>query len=884
MIDSSAFLVKDGDLEPAKISMAGGILRSVGSNLSMATGTISGTWDGIQPHYQSPEQDRVYTVMQPAVDEADDTVDALQRAEGVLEGFAQELSRIIPELAAVTQEADDFRAEALAGYNEVRPTESGYGTVNPGYGTMKVYPVAETPSGIDESLVTHISWREHRPAFERNQELVDKYSGVFLRIVDAATTCAQGVKGCLRHVDAPEVAAPDITQEALADVWGSRATEIRDFSQQTKDFLFNSLADVVGLGTWNIREGEMWDFELAGQSWGGLLDVGWSSALLTVGAPSVLASWGLRQAGIELPGAAGAVTGYLADRFDTVAGVGGSFVGWDHQEYLAGGDAWHKWQDSNTRVETGWEAAAGFTGIIGAGRAVASKGARAGVRSARAGEGRAGVLTDGSLTSPLSGTGSNLRFPSLTPSRIDLTGLLLSAMGRPAVAGGVPGVSAAAPVRGGSRSASVVDPGARSTGAGGSAGVAGSATGLRHGADGGTAPEFGRRVGDNGEVLPLPGDGDSSPGSGSGASRGGPAASFADATSGGGYAQGAGAVTRPVDYNPDGRVITKPTAEQMQQALANSSRFTNDRGSFMVDPRTLAPLREVTNGASARRAWLVHQNPDGTLIAVNRGHGNGAWAPVERHGDRVLAYSPDAVTPEIRDAAWSSAPRNADGLAVDFRDGSILDPTRADTIIVRDMTTGEYFVTHKGKAWRSEDFIDVMNEYYTRDASMYTSGDVMRPGVVESMPGTQPKWNPLDRIPGVKVIRHKVEEAWMRYQAQISGLDIDQYGGLAEWHQPRPGGSHVQFDGRVMRGDPPREVFLEAKHGYKGELDPVTGRVSRDFESLWEDQLRRQLDAMPDAAHLEWHFSSPEGAAAARRLFSTNPDFSQVKFIYTPLR
>jgi hypothetical protein len=83
------------------------------------------------------------------------------------------------------------------------------------------------------------------------------------------------------------------------------------------------------------------------------------------------------------------------------------------------------------------------------------------------------------------------------------------------------------------------------------------------------------------------------------------------------------------------------------------------------------------------------------------------------------------------------------------------------------------------------------------------------------------------------------------------------------YDNPKSGGHpYVDFDGHVWRGQPPQEVFLEAKDGYGYVADSKSFPGARALEDF-DDEASRQLDAIQQSspnAKLEWHYSSQEAA------------------------
>ncbi|MEU9979705.1 Tox-REase-5 domain-containing protein [Streptomyces sp. NPDC050856] len=119
-------------------------------------------------------------------------------------------------------------------------------------------------------------------------------------------------------------------------------------------------------------------------------------------------------------------------------------------------------------------------------------------------------------------------------------------------------------------------------------------------------------------------------------------------------------------------------------------------------------------------------------------------------------------------------------------------------------------------------------------------------------------------------------EAWLRYQEQISGVVR---GREYVVPHPEPGRRAVEFDG----WDADRRTFLEAKLGYDSHLVRQDGRpvpeLTESGKARFLAEARGQVAAARGAA-IEWHFSDPRVARAARLAF-LDADLP-VKVVHTP--
>lgn len=126
----------------------------------------------------------------------------------------------------------------------------------------------------------------------------------------------------------------------------------------------------------------------------------------------------------------------------------------------------------------------------------------------------------------------------------------------------------------------------------------------------------------------------------------------------------------------------------------------------------------------------------------------------------------------------------------------------------------------------------------------------------------------------------KQEQEVFDYHSQITGLLPDPQGRIAKWMQHHPDtGGYVPFGSKVLRGED--EVFLEPKHGYRF-LYHNYDNTSKAWANHLVAQAERQQEALPRGATLEWHVSTPEGAAAIYTLLDEAFDELRINVIYTP--
>lgn len=113
LIDPEAFPVASVEIDARAVEDAAAEMASLGSRVGVNAADVSQAWRGLKAGYLAPEQDRVHTLVQPAVAVAGEVDTRLTRGSRALERFAEELRSLRPRLADVEQRARLFRDETL---------------------------------------------------------------------------------------------------------------------------------------------------------------------------------------------------------------------------------------------------------------------------------------------------------------------------------------------------------------------------------------------------------------------------------------------------------------------------------------------------------------------------------------------------------------------------------------------------------------------------------------------------------------------------------------------------------------------------------------------------------------------------------------------------
>ncbi|WP_218002292.1 restriction endonuclease fold toxin 5 domain-containing protein, partial [Janibacter corallicola] len=291
----------------------------------------------------------------------------------------------------------------------------------------------------------------------------------------------------------------------------------------------------------------------------------------------------------------------------------------------------------------------------------------------------------------------------------------------------------------------------------------------------------------------------------------------------------------------------------------------------------LSPAEQIAIGVAA-----------GAVLAVPFGLGGGLFAAgvgtyVAEHGTGLgdLIEDPEAA---VADYAASATPA---GVLLDVAElGLTFIPPAAGAVPGTIVRGGVKQAAREYRAVGPADF------WAGRRAAMREAPEAghLRFGDDLPRPTGYPEWVtypkkprgrlPADFEPGWAAVAQG--EKGMAYQEQITGVGRLPDGRVPEYVVKNPDTDlPVSFDGRTLRGDPPHEVFLDAKDGY-ADLASNPGRPwTRGMKDGILDAAKRQTDALPEGAVLEWKVSDPRGADAIQKLLD-DEKFFNIDVEYVP--
>ena len=369
LICPDAFPCSASDLNTQSIKSGADRIRKIKDTVVSRTDSIHSVWSGLPDHYEAPEQERVYRLMDKPKEAASDLGDRMKKVAEYIVNYADTLDGIKNELHAFEKTASDFEKEARQGYEE----------------NDLALRAAMADQFMQEVPTKHVSWREHAPAVKKNEELLREYAGFIERISSAAADAANGINSQLQGVCAAPVepiTADSIMNSPDSMPWGAPVEEDRDCLESVGhgvDNFWTGTVDSVGALIGRDPETRSFSFEYAGQTWMGVADVTLSTACFF---PAAVADHTLPE---------GPLKDFAHDRVSVARSAWGSTVGWDEAAHRAGGDGWGKFKEDPVASVTEGILNVGTFIIPGAGMAagaakVVTNGGRAAIKSPTSGK------------------------------------------------------------------------------------------------------------------------------------------------------------------------------------------------------------------------------------------------------------------------------------------------------------------------------------------------------------------------------------------------------------------------------------------------------------------------------------------------------------------
>lgn len=336
LINTADFEISSASCNPSQPRSAALSIRGLGKRVKSTTDDVCRDWAGLQTPgtWENPDQDQAYSLMEPADEKSVELQESTQRVSDALEIYADELESIKTRLEDLETEANAFREEAIAGYAPQERSDRFYGS----------------ESHASNAYEANTPWYEVPDAVRTNETLLARYGIIVADLSEAATHCANKIRGEMHVAVRPSFEAEElksINEELGVPYWDGSGEEVeRGLWQTPANILYWGYGEPIEgyltltLGydpTKDFRTKEAWgNKELRKEAWLGYADVG--NAILTLPA----AMWNYERTGR----AAGTreEQEYLEKRAKVDNLVGGFFL-YDADAASKGGNAYSRWDD-----------------------------------------------------------------------------------------------------------------------------------------------------------------------------------------------------------------------------------------------------------------------------------------------------------------------------------------------------------------------------------------------------------------------------------------------------------------------------------------------------------------------------------------------------------
>ncbi|RRD04052.1 hypothetical protein EII34_11760 [Arachnia propionica] len=325
LINPDEFICRSFGLDPEAVEQAGEELARMGLEILRKAHGVDKVWNGLRNVYESPEQEAVYAIMDPATVAAARIREDLLKASRPLLKYAEALQIIKPRLKAVEDDARAFRSRIL-----------------------EEYPGGE-------------GWRVDHEAVATNQDLLARYNQLHRQVVDEITACEDalrliGLDGAMECL-APSPGLPEEFDKLKEYPWGAPGEPApRNFFESwwygARDNVVEFVEGVDALAGYDEYGNHSW--ENFRNAWAGVGDFAWTHVKVAAGTPQELLSLNPSDE-------------YRSDMNKLIT-AWGEGAQWDHQTYLEGGNGWHAYEEDPHRA--GAKTVTGVIPIFGLGRMI----------------------------------------------------------------------------------------------------------------------------------------------------------------------------------------------------------------------------------------------------------------------------------------------------------------------------------------------------------------------------------------------------------------------------------------------------------------------------------------------------------------------------------
>jgi hypothetical protein len=340
LIDPDEFVPGSKHLRPVAVEESAVQVRGLGVAALSRVGRIASLWSGLSVVYSAPEQEKVLSLMAVAETKADNVKVMTDGVARALEAYALVLQPLRVRMLDLERRARVFRDGVIGGVRT-----SVVGEV-PWYAGGVVVAVEAVTSDWRT-----VSWDEHEPTVQKNNELLREYAGLLSQIEQAVAECERDVNAAAHHMVYAPLAVVYSPEQIMASVnpWGAPATEERNCVEQVYQGQTDSFGGILGgAGSLTVgydpATGGFFDGAAYGQAWAGLGNLVGSLAVISSGVGVVAGGLGLAERFTGVNVSNDAVSSWMGERYAVVADTAGSLIGWDGTAHRAGEDGWHQWR------------------------------------------------------------------------------------------------------------------------------------------------------------------------------------------------------------------------------------------------------------------------------------------------------------------------------------------------------------------------------------------------------------------------------------------------------------------------------------------------------------------------------------------------------------
>ena len=276
--------IPGAELRPDMVDIAATEMAGIGEDVATQGGTVVTTWQRLAQHYEAPEADILFSVMDPVKTNAETFGVNVEKVSAALHTYAAEVEPIKAELARIKTDAENFVASTAGGIEKTSYSRAG-------------------------AITTTVEWHEDQDSVDANNALIGRVNAQMVLLWAAERKCANAIYDIIGfpHVEAATDANPNgygvnEIPEGAEMPWGAAVERTESCGEKAvgavKGFVVDGIiiggigGTLVGLGALvvgrNPQTGEWFDSDTYAAAWSnlGMLGVG----LLTASPGAALAT------------------------------------------------------------------------------------------------------------------------------------------------------------------------------------------------------------------------------------------------------------------------------------------------------------------------------------------------------------------------------------------------------------------------------------------------------------------------------------------------------------------------------------------------------------------------------------------------------------------